>query len=239
MRFYFWRCLAALVAMSGALGALVGCGGDGDDGDDTPLVTLDLNAANSDTVAHATGAGFMAFGSTVMMPLGAGADRATALASTGSGAWLPPRVLSGLLQAMDGATRTGVARPLAVVDLGTTACDVAGNSSMSFEDADNDAMLDVGEVFTFVFNNCQDNAASVTNGSMSGTVTRLNDNGTAFDAGINLASLAQTAVDGSHSLTLDGDVRLGYRALSMDYEGDGLTYDVITHGVQLTLGITF
>jgi hypothetical protein len=210
--------LAALVAMSGALGTLVGCGGDGDDGDDTPLVTLDLTAANSDTVAHATAAGFMAFGSTVMMPLGAGDDRATALASTGSTAWLPPRVLSGLLQAMGGATRTGVARPLAVVDLGTTPCAVAGNSSMSFEDADNDAMLDVGEVFTFVFNNCQDNAASVTNGSMSGTVTRLNDNGTAFDAGITLASLAQTAVDGSHSLTLNGDVRLGYRALSETVE---------------------
>jgi hypothetical protein len=207
--------LAALVALSGALG---GCGGDGDDGDDTPLVTLDLTAANSDTVAHATAAGFMAFGSTVMMPLGADADRATALANTGSGAWLPSRVSSSLLQAMGGATRTGVARPLAVVDLGTTPCDVAGNSSMSFEDADNDAMLDVGEVFTFVFNNCQDNAASVTNGSMSGTVTQLNDNSTAFDAGITLASLAQTAIDGSHSLTLNGDVRLGYRALSESAE---------------------
>lgn len=32
---------------------------------------------------------------------------------------------------------------------------------------------------------------------------------------------------------------IGYRALSMDYEGDGLTYDTITHGAQITLGITF
>lgn len=31
----------------------------------------------------------------------------------------------------------------------------------------------------------------------------------------------------------------GYRALSIDYEDSGLTYDVITHGAQVTLGITF
>ena len=31
----------------------------------------------------------------------------------------------------------------------------------------------------------------------------------------------------------------GYRALGVDYEGDGLTYDMITHGAQITLGINF
>lgn len=32
---------------------------------------------------------------------------------------------------------------------------------------------------------------------------------------------------------------IGYRALSFDYEDNGLTYDTITHGAQLTLGIQF
>lgn len=32
---------------------------------------------------------------------------------------------------------------------------------------------------------------------------------------------------------------LGYRALSFDYEKDGLTYDVISHGAQVTVGINF
>ncbi len=32
---------------------------------------------------------------------------------------------------------------------------------------------------------------------------------------------------------------VGYRALSFDYERDGLTYDTITHGLQLTTGIIF
>lgn len=32
---------------------------------------------------------------------------------------------------------------------------------------------------------------------------------------------------------------LGYRALSFDYNKDGLTYDAITHGAQMTVGIEF
>jgi len=223
--------LAAVAALSGTL---AGCGGDGDGGA-TPVVTLELSAANSDNVAHSTAAGLMAFGSTVMTPLDGGADRASALASSGSASWLPPRVLSGLLQAMGAAVRRSEARPLAVVDLGTTPCDVAGTSSMSFEDADNNGMLDIGEVFNFVFNACQDNAARVTNGSMSGAVTSINSTGTAFAATITLTSLQQQAVDGSHSLTLNGNARMGYRELSASQEQMTLSADgpvtalVLTH----------
>ena len=32
---------------------------------------------------------------------------------------------------------------------------------------------------------------------------------------------------------------VAYRALAYDYEGNGLTYDMITHGPQATVGITF
>jgi hypothetical protein len=32
---------------------------------------------------------------------------------------------------------------------------------------------------------------------------------------------------------------LDYRALSFDYDHDGLTYDTITHGAQVTAGIEF
>lgn len=32
---------------------------------------------------------------------------------------------------------------------------------------------------------------------------------------------------------------LGYRALSFDYDNNGLVYDVITHGAQLTMGVEF
>jgi hypothetical protein len=32
---------------------------------------------------------------------------------------------------------------------------------------------------------------------------------------------------------------IGYRALSVDYNNDGLLFDTITHGPQITTGITF
>jgi len=193
-------------------GALVGCGGGDNETDGAPLATPDLTAASSDIVALATATDFMAFGSTVMMPLDIGHWRATALASTGSGAWLPQRELTGQLKAMGGATGKGVARAVAEIDQGTTPCAVAG-SSMSLEEADNDGLLDVGEVLTFVFNNCEDNSASATKGSKPGTAARINDSGTAFDAGITPSSLALKAIDGSLSLTPNDNVRIGYRAL--------------------------
>jgi hypothetical protein len=223
--------LAAVAVLSGSL---VGCGGD-DGGGGSPPVTLELSQANSDTVAHSTAAGFMAFGSALLMPLDGGGDRAGALASSGSGSWLPARVVTSLLQAMGAATPRSDARPLAVIDLGSTPCAVAGTTGMSFDDADNDGMLDVGEVFTFVFDNCQDDAARVTNGSLSGAITGINDTGTAFSASITLGSLLQRAVDGSHSLTLSGNALMGYRELSANVEqmtlrADGpVTAQVLTH----------
>jgi hypothetical protein len=32
---------------------------------------------------------------------------------------------------------------------------------------------------------------------------------------------------------------VGYRAISFDYENDGLLFDTITHGPQITTGIRF
>jgi hypothetical protein len=224
--------LAVLATVSTGL---VGCGGDG--GDPGGAVTLDLTAANSDTVAHATAAGFLAFGSTAMVPLGtqggtaAQGTSARALGATGSaafGAWLPPRVLGGLLQAMQGgpgAARSGMARPLATVALEPMPCSVAGTSTLRFEDGDGDGLLDVGEVFTFDFNNCQDTTSEVINGSMSGAITRINSDGTAFGARVTLAPLTQEALDGSHSLGLDGKMLLDYRVLNDTAEEMNLTAD--------------
>lgn len=40
-------------------------------------------------------------------------------------------------------------------------------------------------------------------------------------------------------LTARVSAEVGYRALGIDYEQDGLTYDTLTHGAQITLGISF
>lgn len=41
------------------------------------------------------------------------------------------------------------------------------------------------------------------------------------------------------NLTRSIFTEIGYRALSFDYEGNGLTFDTITHGPQITTGIRF
>lgn len=40
-------------------------------------------------------------------------------------------------------------------------------------------------------------------------------------------------------LTRSISAEASYRAPGFDYEKDGLTYDVITHGVQVTIGLVF
>jgi hypothetical protein len=58
-----------------------------------------------------------------------------------------------------------------------------------------------------------------------------------FGVGSDLMWQAEAAL--GIQLTRSIYAELGYRALSFDYDHDGLTYDTITHGVQLTTGIEF
>lgn len=48
-------------------------------------------------------------------------------------------------------------------------------------------------------------------------------------------------VEGVLGINLTRDIfsEIGYRALSVDYDNDGLLFDTITHGPQITTGITF
>ncbi len=58
-----------------------------------------------------------------------------------------------------------------------------------------------------------------------------------FGVGSDLMWQAEAAI--GFQLTRSIFAEVGYRALSFDYEKDGLTYDTITHGAQITLGIEF
>jgi hypothetical protein len=58
-----------------------------------------------------------------------------------------------------------------------------------------------------------------------------------FGIGSDLMWHAEAAL--GYQLTQSIFAELGYRALSFDYDKDGLTYDTITHGAQVTVGINF
>jgi uncharacterized membrane protein len=58
-----------------------------------------------------------------------------------------------------------------------------------------------------------------------------------FGVGADLTWTAEAAL--GCQLTRNIFAEAGYRALGVDYEQNGLTYDMITHGPQITLGINF
>jgi len=58
-----------------------------------------------------------------------------------------------------------------------------------------------------------------------------------FGVGSDLMWQAEAAL--GFQLTRSIYAEIGYRALSFDYDHDGLTYDTITHGAQITAGIEF
>ena len=58
-----------------------------------------------------------------------------------------------------------------------------------------------------------------------------------FGVGSDLTWTAEAALGCQLSSRIFTEV--GYRAIGVDYEGDSLIYDVVTHGAQVTLGITF
>ncbi len=58
-----------------------------------------------------------------------------------------------------------------------------------------------------------------------------------FGVGSDFTWQAEAAL--GFQLTRSISAEAGYRALGIDYEDDGLTYNTITHGAQVMLGITF
>ena len=56
-----------------------------------------------------------------------------------------------------------------------------------------------------------------------------------------ISKINQREVEGVIGVNLTHCIftEVGYRVLSIDYENDGLLFDTITHGPQITTGITF
>jgi len=194
MRTRRWLLNAVTAAILVTLGA---CGGGGDDG---PVPTLVITAANRDSVAHATVAGVWGLTLGVTAPLATG--------SPGAGrsmvAWLQT-------QRQQAASAVQRERPTAVIGPIVEPCQVSGTTAVTWNDADNNATLSVGDVLTTVANNCRQVADETTNGTMvitvvSDTVGRVAMTDLSFDTP-------------RHAMTLNGSVRL---------------QDVSTNAVQTT-----
>jgi hypothetical protein len=225
---------AVLAAMAGGL---VACGGDGGDAPPPPLATLDLTAANSETVAHATAASVFAFGgASSAVPLGGGSGMAAQGASVQTlgyaaagrpAAWLPQRVVDALMNAVraDRAlANSRRAQPLAVVTSPPEPCGIAGTVTVTVDDRDNNGELSLGDLFTIAFSNCQDSAFEVLNGTANASVTRVGATVLpSFGARMSMTQLSQEALDGRHGLSVSGAVVLDYEQTSSTSETMTLT----------------
>jgi hypothetical protein len=58
-----------------------------------------------------------------------------------------------------------------------------------------------------------------------------------FGVGSQLAWQVEAAL--GYQITRNIFIEAGYRVLDMNYQGNGLTYDVMAHGAQLTIGVRF
>jgi len=181
------RWLANMVT-GAALVALGACGGGG--GDNTPTgPTIAISSLNRDTVAHATVAGVWG------LTLGATAPLATGSSGTA-------RSMAAWLQTQSLRVTSAVRReqPMAVIGPIVEPCQISGSVSVTWDDADNNGTLSVGDVLTAVADNCQDAPGETINGTMVITAVSMS---------MGRVAMTQLSFDmPRHAITLNGSVRL-------------------------------
>jgi hypothetical protein len=207
--------MAVLLALGAGLAA---CGGGGGDGGGS--ATVDLTLANRDAVAHSTAASLLVLGSSTALPVlaspGGIAQRETPLSASiaGQAAWtprIPARVLGVIAQTVR-AVGSPRESPMAVITNPPQACGVSGTATVTLNDANGDGVPSVGEAVTVAFNQCQDTAAEVLNGSVAVTITATSP--TSFSATLSMSQLSDNATNGRHSMTLSGTLNLSYTQLT-------------------------
>ena len=219
---------------------LAACGGGGGDGDG-PFVsrgTVVLTPVNRDTAARALATSIMALGASTAIPV-AGEGGATALravaptpfgaARLGIAAWLPSRVLNAVWEAVGSRgqpAHSGSMWPLAVVVGAPVACLVGGTVAVTVDDRDNNNQLSPGDLWSFDFRQCQDNASGILSGVVSiGFTSIVTATLPAFSARMNFLQFSQEAGNGRHGLSITGSAAFDYAQTSSTAERLRLTAD--------------
>lgn len=184
MRTRRWLLNTVTAAILVTLGA---CGGGGDDPGVAP--TIDISTVNRDSVVHAAVAGVWGLTLGVTAPLATG--------SSGVARSMPAWLQMQSQWAADAVQRE---RPMAVIGPVVEQCAFGGSRSVTWDDADNNVTLSVGDVLTAVANNCQLVAGETTNGTMVIT---------ALSATVGRVAMTQLSFDTTrHAISLNGSVRL-------------------------------
>ncbi len=206
------RVCAGLAGLGAAV-LMVGCGGSGDSGSPQASATVTLSTANQDAVARAAAnAALSSAQAASAAPLSA--DRAQAAASSAqaqpqTNARSLTRLLFELaLQAVNepAAIKTaqrinGTATTLAVTTR-TASCAAGGSVTIALDDRDNNNAASPGDVASITFNQCQDRAGHLSNGSLSATYTVVQSGTSSASASatVTFSNLTATSSEGSFAI---------------------------------------
>lgn len=196
------------------IAAMTGCGGGGGGGDSgEPAVAFaTLTTGNMEAAAHAAVAAPFGLGVTSVAQIAGG----TGSTSLGLGSpTVRSRVLGTLLSAAQSERMrlaTATVRPLTLYPYPAVACAVAGTVTMAIDDRDDSGSETVGDVVTFAFDQCQDTAREVIDGSIAIELSRLE--ATSVGGRMTMSRLSTAATDGRHAITIDGTLLLDYAQTS-------------------------
>jgi len=189
-------CLAAALAVS-----MAACGGGGGDDGSLPPGTIDVTAANQDTLARAG-----------MVALQAGVLGAS-LGVAGGGS---PTAL---------ATAAGRKRAAAVQPPEVEACTVSGSTTTVYDDRDNSGTATAGDVATITYNDCVEVAGEVMNGTAVVTYTQV-QLGTPFSVGARITTNDLRTQTATRSVASQGGFDFLISAQSLLATSDSLRVSV-------------
>lgn len=177
------------------LAVLVACGGGGGGGGGPDLI--DLTAQNRDSVAHAAAVGTEVLRSSRMLAVG------SSVMGSGGAASFVGRAMTAV---------AGRETLKANVPLPTLSCNVSGNYTGWWDDVNNNGQLDLGEPVTLVFNQCQDDAYQIINGTVVTIFTQASQS--SMGGTQEMKELSLQATNGRHGLTLNGLFGINCTALT-------------------------
>jgi hypothetical protein len=213
---------------------LTACGGGGG-GDGPPAVSLvAITTANGDAVSRAAAAGTLTLSGTAAVPVSAaaapgGPRSRLALGSGARGGSWAAQVVAGLRSG-----RAPLKGPLAVIGPETENCPAGGTLSVTLDDRDDNGVESVGDVLTFVFDDCGDGFGDSVDGTVEATLVALEPDLTALTLDVRLRNL--TAVSAGWTITADGRLRMSYSTPSLSSLQE--TYEFIAVGPVRTTVIT-
>jgi hypothetical protein len=169
---------------------------------------VQITAANQDAVARATVAAFFTMGGVGALPTAAPAP-AKVMADTVSA--IPLYVLGKAVAPVQGPSNR--ASRLAVISQ-SEACPGGGSLTMAIDDRDGNSTLSAGDLMTFTFSQCREDASTMVNGALTMGIASVSQSATAMQLSGVFTFQQLVMVDDSYTASMNGAMNATYTETS-------------------------